>query len=282
MKRGTWGLTRKIAGYVLWASYEDQLRTTPLDRLSYDPIDPADPEIQAIARLDLAAACRGLNRLTPGQRASILHELGIEGTQLPASDALKMLRMRARRALRRYIERGGIFAGQLKPSLQDAWRYVWPHGGGVASGHETTVLAGLTLVILLLGQTPSIPPEDRRDPPMRVPEAAVDEPVHAARGDAPTTNGGVEERAHVWFERNAGIAEKKARPDKRSGFNLAQPLSGLTQSPQARTLAGGLQTTQEQGGLPLATAITGDLARSKIGKLKRKLRARVGLRSSKL
>jgi RNA polymerase sigma factor (sigma-70 family) len=106
-ERGTWPLAFTVAMNIL----KDQLRAE-VRRRAIDPPHVAmeqDPEIVALARLELKRVRIALRKLPPAQRAALLAEVGESDDNGRSSSAVKMLRMRARKRLKMLTEDASAF-----------------------------------------------------------------------------------------------------------------------------------------------------------------------------
>lgn len=70
-----------------------------------------DVERESLARLEFQQVQGALRRLSPGQRAVLLAEVGAASPPDVSPDAVRMLRMRARRRLSELLDRAAAFAG---------------------------------------------------------------------------------------------------------------------------------------------------------------------------
>jgi DNA-directed RNA polymerase specialized sigma24 family protein len=103
-RRPLWPLAVAIAGNLLWDDVNRTRRHEPVDAI--DGVGAVDVEEAAIARSELTTVSKAMLQLTEGQRAALLAEVGASDMGAALSpDALKMLRMRARRRLRSLVER---------------------------------------------------------------------------------------------------------------------------------------------------------------------------------
>ena len=145
--RPVWPLAVAIAGNLLWDDVNRNRRHEVLEDV--DQVAPDDVEEAAIARSELTSVSRAMRRLTHLQRAALLAEVGASDVAATVSpDALKMLRMRARRRL--------ASLGHRFP----APAALWMRGRAVAGDfvrlpEAPAALAGLALcAVILLSASP--------------------------------------------------------------------------------------------------------------------------------
>jgi DNA-directed RNA polymerase specialized sigma24 family protein len=103
-------------------------------------------EEEALARLELTNVQIALQKLTPAQRSVLLAEIGAAPYDDRGADALKMLRMRARRTLRNVIGRASVLLPFPIPRVR---RLV--NSLGVTSQRATGLDAGQGLALSTLG-----------------------------------------------------------------------------------------------------------------------------------
>lgn len=115
-ERGTWPLAFTVAMNIL----KDQLRSEVRRRAFSPPATTSeqDPEIVALARLELARVRRALDQLPASQRAALLAEVGEGADDARSTPAVKMLRMRARKRLRMLTREAPGALGSLDVFLQ--------------------------------------------------------------------------------------------------------------------------------------------------------------------
>ncbi len=120
-QRSIRGLTFRIANNVLW---EEQRRSTSVELMDALPDLPGvnDVESRGIARMELNRVHGALRELSQSQRAVILAEVGDGRLPVRSPDAIKMLRMRARKRLNSLLERATASALAI---FSQAKRGVW-------------------------------------------------------------------------------------------------------------------------------------------------------------
>jgi DNA-directed RNA polymerase specialized sigma24 family protein len=104
-----WGLAITIANNLLW---DQRNRGSAREMVGEIPDAPAPHDVETIglARLELMKAQRLMAELSPQHRSVLLAEIGEGGTPASTSpDALKMIRMRARRRLGALMEHASSF-----------------------------------------------------------------------------------------------------------------------------------------------------------------------------
>ncbi|HVM34739.1 MAG TPA: hypothetical protein VM784_05285 [Actinomycetota bacterium] len=158
-RRPLWGLTRKVAGLVLWDSYNNQERSVPVAGVP-DVTALDDVEQAALARVELERVRLALRELTEAQREALLVEIGERDTLLRSMDALKMLRMRARRRLNDVLGRSQGIVFQNRGRLQKLFRRVLQARAKL--GAEETLVFGaasglLAIVMTFSGSAQSFP-----------------------------------------------------------------------------------------------------------------------------
>lgn len=153
--RSPWGLAVTIANHVLW---DERNRTSGREVPSEIPDLPLplDVEKTGIARIELARVQRGLLRLSTIHRDVLLAEVGGEPIAGKTPDAIKMLRMRARRRLHAIMDEApasGIVAlggmRQLARKTSDLMRRL--QGSEVAAASAAGFFA-VTLALVSPGQ----------------------------------------------------------------------------------------------------------------------------------
>jgi len=156
-RRPLWPLTRRIAGLVLWDSYNNQERSVPVagvpDVTAFDDVEQA-----ALARVELERVRMALRELTEGQREALLVEVGETDSSARSVDAVKMLRMRARRRLNDILGRSHGLVFQNRGRLQGLFRRVLQ--ARAKAGAEETLVFGaasglLAAVMAFSGPAPS-------------------------------------------------------------------------------------------------------------------------------
>ena len=111
-----------------------------------------DVERSALARVQLRQVEESLAQLTPQRRNALLAELGYQRTWGPQVRANKMVRMRARRALRELLEKksvGWAIALRLRKLSTALQHAVGPQGLGAASDNLAASLGALAALGLL-------------------------------------------------------------------------------------------------------------------------------------
>ncbi|MDQ3645855.1 MAG: hypothetical protein M3345_02855 [Actinomycetota bacterium] len=184
------------------------------ERASFD-----DVERSGIARVELASVARSLAHMSAGHRAALLAELNGDVRPRPH----KMVRFRARRALKQMLDRRALGAGVGLMRLRRVWETV----ESVATV-RAAVGAGVTSVAMatLLGPFSPLVPEAVAGPIDRVGTAA---PIGTdSAGDRGT---GAHARAASWRIANA--------------TNTGEPRSARLRTPQARPANGGPDGTAE-------------------------------------
>ena len=114
------GLAFTIASNLLW---DERNRGAAREIPGTVPEESrADVERAGIARLELARVRRAMRRLSPQQRSVLLAEIGDAEAPEASADAIKMMRMRARRKLTAILDTSpaGLFAFLALP--RRAWR----------------------------------------------------------------------------------------------------------------------------------------------------------------
>lgn len=120
------------------------------------------------ARLELARVGTEMSRLTPGQRAALLTEVG-GGRRTPDSPKVKMLRARARARLRELVAQAGGFVVTRVTRLRSS-----VSGRAAAGVPEMGILAqALLLAVVAAGSGAAIPAEREDVRPERTSPAAV-------------------------------------------------------------------------------------------------------------
>lgn len=119
--RSVRGLTFTIANNVLWeesksSGCHELMETVP------DVPAPHDAEQAGIARLELRKVKHALCELSDPQRAVLLAEVGSATPPVRSPDAIKMLRMRARRRLSAILKQASAFAAVV---VGDVKRLMW-------------------------------------------------------------------------------------------------------------------------------------------------------------
>ena len=103
--RSPWPLVVTIAGNLLWDD-ANRKSTREVPGVAGDELARSDVEEAAMARAELSNVSRAMRQLTKSQREALLAEVGASDIAASVSpDALKMLRMRARRRLAVILER---------------------------------------------------------------------------------------------------------------------------------------------------------------------------------
>jgi RNA polymerase sigma factor (sigma-70 family) len=111
-----------------------------------------DVERSALARVQLRQVEESLAQLTPQRRNALLAELGYQRTWGPHVRANKMVRMRARRALRELLEKkslGWVVALRLRKLSTMLQHAVGPQGLGAAGDNLAASLGALAALGLL-------------------------------------------------------------------------------------------------------------------------------------
>ena len=159
-ERSLWPLVRRIAGRVLWTSYNEEGLTADLD-LAGELVAPEDVEASVLARADLDRIYVALSLLTERQREVLLAELGIGDTDAGSSASLKMLRMRARRRLRDILEYGQVVVFVQRAHLQSLWNRLYTRTVSAGSSADAAAMAGASAAALLSIMVPfqSVVPE---------------------------------------------------------------------------------------------------------------------------
>jgi len=153
-----WGLTRKIAGIVLWDSYNRAVDSPEVSDLP-DRAAPDDVEQAVLARVELRRIEAALAQLTPAQRAALLAEIGGPAPEGLSGAAVKMLRMRARRRLDTILGRSQGVAFPWRGRIRELWRRATTPRGRTSSLSESLAMgAASTLVVMSLMLAP--PNED--------------------------------------------------------------------------------------------------------------------------
>jgi DNA-directed RNA polymerase specialized sigma24 family protein len=139
-----------------------------------------DVDARAFARLELARVEAELERLTPGQRAALLTEIG-GGRRDADTPKVKMLRSRARRRLRDLVAQAGGFVG-VRLRLAGGHR-----GAGLVPELGMLVQALLIAIVATNVAAPLVegrPPETRRRLEARVAARSERAATERSRGDA--------------------------------------------------------------------------------------------------
>lgn len=169
----------------------DELRRTSRHQhveLSEEARVNDDLDAVVSARLELARVETELTRLTPGQRAALLTEVG-GGPRPPDTPKVKMLRSRARARLRELVAQAGGFVVTGVARLRSS------AAGRVAAGvPDVAILAqALILAVVGAGSLATLIDGPAGDRPERAVVAAAterDTPSRSPEGDAPSPSGG--------------------------------------------------------------------------------------------
>jgi RNA polymerase sigma factor (sigma-70 family) len=147
-ERGTWPLAFTVAMNIL----KDQIRA---DVRRQNLVLPAprtdDPEVVALARVELDEVRQALNALSGAQRDALLAEVGDANGNGRTPAAEKMLRMRARKRLRMLTRDGSTLAGWLELSLQRLAERVHTTRLPLALEASTPFAAGLISLAMFTG-----------------------------------------------------------------------------------------------------------------------------------
>lgn len=167
-QRPVWALTVTIA---LNLVRDEARRRSTREVLGAVPDlpSPYDVERSGLARIELARVEHALTQMTPDHRSVLLAEVGNEATLLRGANAVKMLRMRARRRLMSLLDSAsasGVLVG-IKV------RRVFRVGGGPVSlrnpgeGHDLAhAAAGIAAAVAMFSLVPQgIAPPAHAQPP---------------------------------------------------------------------------------------------------------------------
>lgn len=177
-ERPVWALTVTIA---LNLVRDDARRRSTSEVLGAIPDIPSsyDVERSGIARLELARVERALSQMTPAHRSVLLAELGDEVSLGRGANAVKMLRMRARRRLTSLLDSASaslVFTGvRLRKYLRVEHAPLalrGPADQGQSFAHTAAGVAAAVAMFSLLPQTVT-PPSAHAQPP-RVVEERMD------------------------------------------------------------------------------------------------------------
>ncbi|MGH2748895.1 MAG: RNA polymerase sigma factor [Actinomycetota bacterium] len=132
-----------------------------------------DVERESLARLEFQQVQGALRHLSPGQRAVLLAEVGAASLPDVSPDAVRMLRMRARRRLSELLDRAAAFAGAIMTEgrrLLDRVSFNSSRHAPVSEGFASACVA--FSAIALLGISPPGPEVVASDPVQSVDVAA--------------------------------------------------------------------------------------------------------------
>jgi RNA polymerase sigma factor (sigma-70 family) len=166
-ERGTWPLAFTVAMNILKDHLRAEVRRRAVD-LPHIAIEQ-DPEIVALARLELTRVRIALRKLPPAQRAALLAEVGESDDNGRSSSAIKMLRMRARKRLKTLTEDASGFLASCELFTQRVVEKVSdsPLAVGAAA------CAPLTLGVLTFGVLASNSPVQASAGALEKPRPAV-------------------------------------------------------------------------------------------------------------
>ena len=203
------GLAFTIASNLLW---DERNRRASREIVGEVPEQSReDVERAGIARLELARVRRAMSRLTPQHRAVLLAEIGDDETPVGSPDAVKMMRMRARRRLTAILESAPAGAFILLRAPRHLWRTFRSarRGSGLHVPGAAIVAACTTLAVF--GTPPTVPSIDGATPAMTarttLAQASAAAGVSAVDGAASRSsgNGGAEsEGTSVSSEEDSG------------------------------------------------------------------------------
>lgn len=115
-ERGSWPLAYTVAMNIL----KDQLRSEERRQPAVPPPAPPDfdPEVMALARIELEKVRDALIQLSPAQRSALLAEIGEHSENGRSKAADKMLRLRARKRLKTLTQDAPGLLGSLEVLAQ--------------------------------------------------------------------------------------------------------------------------------------------------------------------
>lgn len=174
------GLAFTIASNLLW---DERNRRASREIVGDVPEQSReDVEAAGMARLELARVRRAMNRLNPQQRAVLLAEIGDATGPTASPDAVKMMRMRARRRLTAILDSApaGLFVFVRMPKRW--WRAARSAQRSTVMQLPTAALVATCTTIAIVGIPPS---EVAMDGPLQA-SAARPLRVHAAASAATT------------------------------------------------------------------------------------------------
>ena len=150
-ERGAWPLAYTVAMNIL----KDQLRSEERKKSNLPPPAPSefDPELMALARIELERVRDALVQLSPGQRSALLAEIGECAENGRSPSAVKMLRLRARKRLRALTHEAPGVLGSIEllaqKFLERAHSVSLPGGSALAA----PLAAGLLSLGLVTSQS---------------------------------------------------------------------------------------------------------------------------------
>ncbi len=149
------GLAFTIASNLLW---DERNRGSSREIVGEVPEQAReDVESAGIARLELARVKRAMKRLNPQYRAVLLAEIGDDEVPVGSPDAVKMLRMRARRKLTSLLESAPAGAFILLQTPRHLWRAFRSARRGGALQIQTAAIITACTTIAIVGIPPTQP-----------------------------------------------------------------------------------------------------------------------------
>lgn len=147
------GLAISIANNLLWEHAHRRDRCEVPGEVP-DVASHYDIESAGLARVELGRVRRALPRLSAAQRSVLLAEVGdAEPVASRSPDAIKMLRMRARRRLNALLDQASAFGATVVFEARDlAWRALRNLGGSRLSGEAqyTTAMTALAVTVMVV------------------------------------------------------------------------------------------------------------------------------------
>jgi hypothetical protein len=249
--------TLPLAVTIARNALRDELRKSARhshDELSEEARVGDDLDATVSARIELARVGAEITRLTPGQRAALLTEVGA-APRSPDTPRVKMLRARARRRLRELVAQAGGFVTTGVARLRSA-----ASGRAAAAAPDLGVLAQALLIAVvatgssavITGSRPTAPAE----PPVARVASATRGAAEAAEARRDATTG--PEASHGGVARpQAPVASSETRHDEGGapgGHGLPTPplpksqgeaTDGSYLGTEGYSMSGGAGTTTE-------------------------------------